>query len=588
MSGTEQFILTAMIFAVALLAAVFVPIAIQRLPSDYLSGIGRPPSSERAVQQGLRSIAGALLAIVGVLLFFRWPIRALMMLVAGFAATSFPGKHHVIRRLLAIASFRDLVNGIRDAGNVPPLRRPATPAAADSDLKEALAQRLAQVQATPARAPEPAVGFDEPDDESIETSATLEFAPNVDWDAVHDEVEATANRSRERHGDPDDPEPLADRRPPSVSVDSMTLSQASLASPYLRDPGEGAGAFAFDPRAASKSGYHHGRKSFPPPRRSPTQSAAIVGSRVNYSDGDPLFTAYLAVSWNATSRPGRGKNTVWWCAVERDKAGETSTRLENPSTRAKALEQIGDLFADWVERGVSGIGAFAFPFGFPRGFGQATGVRSPRWRGTWELISGRIRDEQIGKKWNNRFEAADSLNKLVTGDGPFWSHPPSQEFESLFRTPPDAPTIPLTRHCDSLLDEPSSVWKLMYGGASGSEALLGIPYVQHLSTAIELEDAVTVWPFDRGSTKPVVSITPRILLAETIIDLSTVSADGDLPPDAVGTRTLAQGFERLDRKGELAPFLAAPDGLPDEIRKDVVTEEGWVLGIPAPDPTHWG
>lgn len=597
MTGTEQFILSALIFAVGLLAAVLVPIAMQRLPTDYLAQSGPPPSSESGLSRGLRTAAGALLILIGLLLLLRWPIRALTLIGSGVAAATFPGKHVLLRKLLASPTIRDFANGLRDAGHVGPFLVSNSPPATDEELRAALAARLAGAEsqappATPESIPRPA-----PADEPSEETSTLDFAPDVDWDEFELSIEPSP-ADDEGDTEPDEPSdeqrqfgdriPTATERPSSVSVDSMTLSQASLASPYLRTPdGEAASSFAFDPRASSRSGFHHGRRSIAPPRRSPTKSVATVGSGVVYAEGGPLFTAYLVVSWSAASRPGRGKNTVWWCAVERGNTGTITHRLENPSTRVKALEQIGDLFSDWIARGVSGVAAFDFSFGFPRGFGQATGVRVPRWRGTWELISGRIRDEQIGRKWNNRFEVADSLNKLVDGDGPFWSHPPNQEFSALVKTAPQNPGVPASRHCDDLIEPSRSVWKMMYGGSIGGETLLGIPYVQHLSTAIELEDAVTVWPFDRESTKPIVSLQPRIVLAETTLAGVEAPADGEVPPSAAAARGLAEQFERLDRHGALASFLAAPDQLPDEIRKEVVTEEGWVLGLPAPEPSHW-
>ena len=38
---------------------------------------------------------------------------------------------------------------------------------------------------------------------------------------------------------------------------------------------------------------------------------------------------------------------------------------------------------------------------------------------------------------------------------------------------------------------------------------------------------------------------------------------------------------------QLAELLAAPDKLPEELREVVVGEEGWILGVPAPEPEFW-
>ena len=617
MSAIEQFVLSAVIFAVALLAGVLMPIAIRRLPSDYLPQHGRPPSSETALERGLRTAAGALLAVAGVVLLGRWPFRALILIGCGLAATSFPGKHQLVRRLLRISFIRDLVNGIRDSSNLGPLeftggveppRLARANPALELDIRQELAKKLAQVTSeidVPGEANDritpiglrAIVGDPRETEHEDGSTGPMEASGGTDrleLDPSGDASRATSSVARSEPAVEEEPGPVSTDeapalggRPPSVSVDSMTLSQASLASPYLRKPGESAGAFSFDPRAASRSGFHSSRTAYPPPRRSRPQSVSTAEDDVRYADGDPVFTAYLSVTWHPGSRPTRGKNSVWWCSVERGRSGKVTHELKNPSTRVKALEQIGDIFSDWVARGVSGIACFDFPFGFPRGFGQEMGVRVPRWRGSWELVAGRVRDEQIGKKWNNRFEVADSLNRMMPSEGPFWAHPPTQEFEFLSRTAPEDPSLPESRHCDVISGNARSSWRMVYGAAAAGHALMGIPYVQHISTAIELDGAIAVWPFDRGSTKPIVSIQPRIILAEASPTFSAPFDDPAQPADANRVRGFSEHLERLDRDGNLAALLAAPDRLPDDIRKDVVTEEGWILGVPAPDASHW-
>jgi hypothetical protein len=628
MSGTEQFILSALILAVSLLGAVLIPIAIQRLPADYLSQAGRPPSTEMVLGRALRTAAGALLIVAGILLIPRWPFRAILTLMAGLAAASFPGKHQVVRRLLGLDVVLDFVNGVRDTANFGPLRAAgdvkqlaSNDPELELDIREELAKKLAEVALQPdapgeANSKRTPIGLraivhdPREDAEGSEYSratgrlelagVTKSFVEAHDPEPLDDEPEPSPIAEEEEHDDePADSAdatpprlPAGDRRavadrPPSISVDPMTLSQASLASPYLRDPGEAAHAFSFNPKATSRSGFHRDQRTSSPPRRSPTQSAETARSETQYSDGDPLFTAYVSVGWHSGARPTRGKSSLWWCSVERASNGKISYDLKNPATRVKALEQLGDLFSDWIARGVSGLATFDFPFGFPRGFGAALGVRVPRWRGNWELIAGRVRDEQIGRKWNNRFEVANSLNKMLPGEGPFWAHPPGREFSELGRKQPETSTLPAQRYCDALSPDNRSIWRMAYGAASGGQVMMGIPYLQHLSTAIELEDTVSVWPFSRDSTTPIVTIQPRIVVAEGYPALVELFDDPTVPADANSVRALAEHLELLDRDGSLAALLGAPDRLPDEIRMEVVTEEGWILGVPAPDGSHW-
>lgn len=594
---SESLILTLFVAAATLQAAVFVPLAAQRLPANYLNRPGRPLSDEHASMRGMRSIAGVLLLIAALGLLGSRPFAGFFALCSGLALTSFPGKHGLIRWLLGFNLVRDLADGLRDYGDVGPLELATSFPAVNSlglsglpdgasqterDLKEQLAQKLMAVSEKEVTRPlslelPPEPHFVEIEEEEVEDEEVEdeEVEDDSHGHGEHDEMFAEALEV------PELPEVRAPTEP--NPVDLVAIRRSPGGAPYVREAETAANPFVFQPK---RSGFHFDKERMLPARRSISYSQdRDLGLR--HVEGVPLFGAYLMVDWSAQARPGTGKNTIWWCAVERSKSGKITHRLSNPASRVKALDEIGELFGDWFARDISVCAGFDFAFGFPRGFGSAIGTRAPRWRGNWELIAGRIRDEQVGKRKNNRFAVASSLNGELPGDGPFWGHPAKESYTNLGPKKPGEIAFPERRICEELVPKAHSVWKTAYAGSVGGQTLMGIPYVQHLSTVVELEDSVSVWPFDARTTESVVSDRPRIILAEVYPSLIEPHDDPEKPLDANQVHALAHHFERLDRDGQLAELLAAPEHLPDEVRKVVVGEEGWILGVPAPGPEFW-
>ncbi|MFT6400147.1 MAG: hypothetical protein ACJAYU_004917 [Bradymonadia bacterium] len=596
---SETLILTLFVAAATLQAAVFVPLAAQRLPANYRKRPGRPASVETTGARNMRGLAGALLLLAAFGLGGSRPFAGFFALFAGLVLTSFPGKHSLIRWSLQFDVVRDLVDSLREAGDVGPLEFGASLSSVDSvglpklqddspqrqlDLKEQLAKKLLAASETEGTQP-PALEPQPP--RPLIGTAEEELELPVQRAPIEIEEEGEDESEDGHESEPEDDEMFAEvpvgyelraREP----VDPLAISQALLNPQYPRAPHAAENPFVFTPR---RSGLHVDNIPSAPTRGASHSQDRTLG--LQNVEGVPLFGAYLAVDWSAQARPGTGKNTIWWCAVERAKSGKVTHRMSNPSSRVKALQEIGELFSDWYARGVSVCAGFDFAFGFPRGFGSAIGTRAPRWRGNWELIAGRIRDEQVGKKKNNRFDVASSLNSELPGDGPFWGHPAKESYTHLGPKKPKEFAFPERRYCEELVPKAQSVWKTAYAGSVGGQTLMGIPYVQHLSTVVELEDAVSVWPFDPGSTESVVSIRPRIILAEVYPSLIKPHDDPDKPLDANQVHALAHYFETLDRDGQLAELLAAPDKLPEELREVVVGEEGWILGVPAPEPEFW-
>jgi precorrin-8X/cobalt-precorrin-8 methylmutase len=119
---------------------------------------------------------------------------------------------------------------------------------------------------------------------------------------------------------------------------------------------------------------------------------------------------------------------------------------------------------------------------------------------------------------------------------------------------------------------------LWTAGSVGSQALLGIPVVAALREGAALRDVSLVWPFETGfSLDPVKIGTPAIVHAEIWPGIVRVDPGHGIK-DAVQVRSLATHFFDLDVRGELERLFAAPDRLASEALRDVVNEEGWILG----------
>ena len=149
---------------------------------------------------------------------------------------------------------------------------------------------------------------------------------------------------------------------------------------------------------------------------------------------------------------------------------------------------------------------FDFPYGYPRGYGSALGLKDqkvPMWRQVWKLLSEKIHDSE--KNVSNRFEVAAELNKRISGGSyPFWGCPRRCEGRTLSRRKPHGrfkTELPVKRVTEEREGRTQSVWKLAYQGSVGSQALLGIPCVARLRDDSALNKSSQVWPFETGLKK---------------------------------------------------------------------------------------
>lgn len=299
----------------------------------------------------------------------------------------------------------------------------------------------------------------------------------------------------------------------------------------------------------------------------------------------PLFDSYLIVDWSANSTPKTGKDSIWWCLLQRDAAGHYHLEVNNPSTRHQALVQIQEILRSYAGTYKKILVGFDFCYAYPAGLaGCLEGEGQPSWRKIWKYLAKAIEDDEANR--NNRFEVAGTLNAQLTGDvGPFWGCPASKASEYLLATKPRGDQAQrfaefrLTELGNSTL----SVWQLAYAGSVGSQVLLGLPYLYKLITAPDLIPVTMVWPFDTGLRELTATdlVGCNILHAEIYPSMIQVRPAEDEIRDEAQVKELAGYYADQDVKGRLSLMFAGRSSLTGAQRKIVELEEGWILGIDA-------
>lgn len=289
----------------------------------------------------------------------------------------------------------------------------------------------------------------------------------------------------------------------------------------------------------------------------------------------PLFDSYLMVDWSAAASPKRGRDSIWWASAERTTDGLLNVQTGNPPTRYEAGFRLVELMNDAARRGKRVLAGFDFPFGFPRRSAERL-TGEPSWEALWSLLGQRLQDRRDNA--NNRFAVAAELNERFDGEGPFWGHPHRQPpLASLPRMRPRAGAQhpPQRRHVEEHARGSKPVWQLFGAGSVGSQALLGIAFLERLRRDPALQLRPAIWPFEIGLCAP--SDAP-IVLAEVYPSLIRLERVDGLAWDCVQVVGLAQHFARLDEDGLLTSAFELP-GLSDpQIRGEIVEEEGWILG----------
>ena len=275
----------------------------------------------------------------------------------------------------------------------------------------------------------------------------------------------------------------------------------------------------------------------------------------------PMFDRVLVVDWSATSKPASkpGPDTIWIG----DATGD-AVRAEHFATRAKAEAWITAQVDTERAAGRRLLVGFDFAFGFPAGFAARLGL-PPLATAVWAWLDANITDRPDNS--NDRYRLADSVNRTLGGDGPFWGIPDKDATAALTVKKPAFPRpdgIAEFRRADRSVSGAKSVWQLGGAGAVGSQTLVGLPAIHRLSQ----RDGVAVWPFAPVDAAPVVlaEVYPSILR-----DAVRAQVAQGWIPDAAQVRLLALALSRLARTGRLAALLDIP-------RDPVLAEEGAVLG----------
>ncbi len=270
------------------------------------------------------------------------------------------------------------------------------------------------------------------------------------------------------------------------------------------------------------------------------------------------FDTIVIVDWSARSAPSPSRPSKDAIFIAQATAGQVCVSYHRTRTAAQqALETICDAALADGRRVMAG---FDFPFGYPQGFARAvTGGDDPL--AIWDWLAKRVADDD--RNANNRFDVAETLNRLFPGIGPFWGCPAARATEGL-------PMRGSLRHghgmaerrrVETRLPRAQPVWKLFTTGSVGSQALLGLPRLQALRR--RYGTALAVRPFEDRDAP--------IVLAEVYPSLIDAAIKARHQPgevfDAAQVRVLAQAFAGLP-----------PAQLQVMLREGCPTE-GWILGL---------
>jgi hypothetical protein len=266
----------------------------------------------------------------------------------------------------------------------------------------------------------------------------------------------------------------------------------------------------------------------------------------------------IMVDWSARSAPSPARPSKDAIFIAEATAGET--RVTYHRTRAAAQNALEEAFDAALTEGQRVLAGFDFPFGYPRGFARKlTGTDDPL--ALWAWLADAITDDD--RNANNRFEVAESVNRMFPGVGPFWGCPAGRATDdlpmrgSLRRDHGMAER----RAVEHRLRRAQPCWKLFTTGSVGSQVLVGLPRLQALR--LRYGDALAVRPFEMRDAP--------IVLAEIYPSLLDAAVRARQGPgevfDAAQVRVMADAFAGLEA-GHLDALLREGDPV-----------EGWIAGL---------
>jgi hypothetical protein len=293
----------------------------------------------------------------------------------------------------------------------------------------------------------------------------------------------------------------------------------------------------------------------------------------------PLFDSYMMVDWSAASKPVLGGNSIWIAVLSKGQL--SSTNLE---TRLKARAFIIQKVRELTKNGGRVLIGFDFSLGYPAGTAAALKLdlkKKKPWQAMHHYLASTFTD--TASNANSRFLLAASMNNRISkGSFPFWGRPNNQKSPKLKTKKPNYTKGPLEeyRHIEKYLREkklgqPKSCWQLFYIGSVGSQSLTGIPHVHALRKALPKS---RIWPFEfRNSQLSGKSLNEtRVVISEIYPSLVRVKAKLGETLDEAQVKKIALHYRNLDKKGQLGASLTSKD---TKKMKDIVIEEGWILGI---------
>jgi precorrin-8X/cobalt-precorrin-8 methylmutase len=284
----------------------------------------------------------------------------------------------------------------------------------------------------------------------------------------------------------------------------------------------------------------------------------------------PLFDRYIAVDWSASNVPKRGKDSIW--------IADSQLESTNPRTRTEAMAEISARLVASRAGGERVFAGFDFPFGYP--WGSATAITGRAgWQELWSYLAARVTDGPDNS--SNRFAVGGMINRAMAEGGPrFWGHHSAHAFDGMTRTRPlDAyRRVDEKRLAEASARTAQPVWKLYGIGSVGSQAILGIYWLERLRRDPALQHAIAIWPFE---TKFCADLSKPIVVAEIYPSIVPAAATAAKVKDQVQVENMVELFAAADARGELKAKLDAPTGLTPSESRRALEEEGWIVGVPA-------
>lgn len=299
-----------------------------------------------------------------------------------------------------------------------------------------------------------------------------------------------------------------------------------------------------------------------------------------------LFDSYVMVDWSAASKPTTEADSIWIGSLSPDARRQLQFRAVNPATRAAARKELVDMLTGYFRRGDRVLLGFDFPLGYPSGTAKAIGLEdTPAWSAMSAYLAKEIKDKPDNS--NNRFPAAAAMNRRISnGPFPFWGCPAKDAITTLTvkqARKHEAGDLAEFRATEAYVaarhkQRPQSVWKLSFPGSVGSQALLGIAFVQHLRAQWPAE--TRLWPFETGWTAlNEANLTGvKLVITEIYPSLVPPATNPGEVKDLGQVRAISRHFAALDEAAKLGALFAPPKDTSETVQHAVANEEGWILG----------